>query len=122
VADTFCISKGSRVDDSLDSTQSLETFARDHGPGRYDVDERSLESFLSSDHVARDWGHVIRRQEGQIVVDPIPWPASGLVPYSRGLSALVNWLEPGREIRRRMSGRVGSSALMLRNVPRVGGL
>ena len=33
------------VGDILDSIESLEAFARDHGPGRYDVDEHSLDPF-----------------------------------------------------------------------------
>jgi hypothetical protein len=36
----------------VDSVESLEAFARDHGPGRYDVDEHSLDVFPSSNRAA----------------------------------------------------------------------
>jgi hypothetical protein len=38
----YCVSEGPDVGDILDSMESLEAFARDHGPGGYDVDEHSL--------------------------------------------------------------------------------
>jgi hypothetical protein len=34
----YRISKGPDVHDILDSIESLEAFARNHGPGRYDVE------------------------------------------------------------------------------------
>jgi hypothetical protein len=41
----YRISKGPDVGDNLDSSESLEAFAREHGPGRYHVDEHFLEPF-----------------------------------------------------------------------------
>jgi hypothetical protein len=35
----YSISKGPDVGDMLDSIELLWAFARDHGPGRYDVDD-----------------------------------------------------------------------------------
>ena len=59
----------------LDSIESLEAFAREHGPGRYDVDEHSLDPFPGTKVSARAWGKVIHHQDGQVVLDPIPWQA-----------------------------------------------
>ena len=36
------ISRGSDIRNTLDSIESLETFARKQGPGRYDVDVHVL--------------------------------------------------------------------------------
>jgi hypothetical protein len=69
----YRISKGPEFGNILDSIDSLEAFARDHGPGRYDVDEHSAEPFSDSHHVARAWGHVIHRQDGVVVTEPHPW-------------------------------------------------
>jgi hypothetical protein len=41
----YRISKRPHVGGILDSVESLETFARGHGPGRYDVDDHSLDPF-----------------------------------------------------------------------------
>jgi hypothetical protein len=72
----FCISNGSDVGDLFDSVESLEAFARDRVPDRYEVDEHSREPFPGSNHVARAWGHVIHRQDGSVVMEPHPWLAS----------------------------------------------
>jgi hypothetical protein len=45
MTDVYRISKGPDVGNILDSIESLEAFARDHGPGRYDVDQHSLDPF-----------------------------------------------------------------------------
>jgi hypothetical protein len=60
----FRISKGPDVGDILDSVEALRVFARDHGPGRYDVDEHSLDTFPGSSVSARAWGKVIHYQDG----------------------------------------------------------
>jgi hypothetical protein len=39
----YRISKGPDVRAVVDSIESLEAFARDHGPGRYHVDEISAD-------------------------------------------------------------------------------
>ena len=64
------ISKGPNVGDILDSIESLEAFARNHGPGRYDVDEHSLDPFPGTTVSARAWGTVIHQPNGRIVVKP----------------------------------------------------
>jgi hypothetical protein len=41
----YRISKGLDVGDSIESIESLKAFTRCHGPGRYHVDEHSLDPF-----------------------------------------------------------------------------
>ena len=60
----------------MGSIEALERFARDHGPGRYDVDEHSLDPFPGTKVSARSWRKVIHHQGGQVVLDPIRWPES----------------------------------------------
>jgi hypothetical protein len=69
----YGISKGPQVGDIIDSIESLEAFARNHAPARYDVDEHSLDPFPGTKVSARAWGKVIQHQDGQVVLDPIPW-------------------------------------------------
>jgi hypothetical protein len=57
----------------VDSEQAFDDFACDHGPGRDDVDEHSLEPFLGTKVSARAWGKVIHHKDGQVALDPIPW-------------------------------------------------
>jgi len=66
----FRISKGPDVADILGSVEALAAFARDHGPGRYDVDEHSLDPFPGSNVSARAWGKVVHQAAGQVVTDP----------------------------------------------------
>jgi hypothetical protein len=42
----YRISEGPDVGDILDSVEALQASARDHGPGRYDVDEHSRDRTL----------------------------------------------------------------------------
>jgi hypothetical protein len=62
-----------RSRDILDSIESLKEFARDHGPGRYDVDEHSFDPFPWTKVSARALGKLIQHQDGQVILDPIPW-------------------------------------------------
>jgi hypothetical protein len=48
----------------LDSIESVKALARYHGPGRYDVDEHSLDPFSGTKFSARSWGKVIHDQDG----------------------------------------------------------
>ena len=68
----YRISKGLDVGDIVDSIESLQAFARDHGPGRYVVDEHSLEPFPGTKSSARGWGSLIHYQDGYVALDPIP--------------------------------------------------
>jgi hypothetical protein len=70
----YRISKGPDVGDILDSIESLELFARDHGPGRYHVDEIIADP-LPSGNSYRRWGVVIAKQDGTVSVNRDPWPA-----------------------------------------------
>jgi hypothetical protein len=69
----YCISKGPDVGDVLDSIESLEAFAHKHGPGRYHVDEHSLEPFPGTKVSASAWGKLIHHKDGDVVVDPFTW-------------------------------------------------
>jgi hypothetical protein len=69
----FGVFQGSEVGDIVYSVESLEWFAREHGPDRYDVDEHSLDPFPGTKVTARAWGNVIHHQDGQVVMDPITW-------------------------------------------------
>ena len=69
----YRISKGPHVGDILDSVEALQSFARDHGPGRYDVDELSLDPFPGTKLSARGWDKAIHCEDGEVVLDPSPW-------------------------------------------------
>ena len=71
----FRISRGPDVGELVDTIQDAEAIARDHGPGRYDVDEHSVDQFPGTKVSARSWGKVIHHRDGQVVLDPIPWPS-----------------------------------------------
>ncbi len=49
-------SKGPVVGDILYSIETQPAFAREHGPGRYVVDEHASEPLPRSMFVARTWG------------------------------------------------------------------
>jgi hypothetical protein len=76
MAQVFRIIKSPEVGELVDSIQAAERFARNHGPGRYHVDEHSLDAFPGTNVSARSWGNVIHHNDGQVVLDPIPWPAT----------------------------------------------
>jgi hypothetical protein len=66
----YRISKGPDVGQLVDSAESLEAFARDHGAGRYHVDEHSLEPCDGSNAKAHAWGTVIHQPDGRVAVKP----------------------------------------------------
>jgi hypothetical protein len=69
----YRISKGLDVGDIVDSIESLQAFARDNCPGRYLVDEHSLDPLPGTKSSAKAWGSVIHYQDGYVALDPIPW-------------------------------------------------
>jgi hypothetical protein len=69
----YRITKTPEVGDFIDSLDAVMSIAREHGPGRYDVDEHSLDPFVGTNVTARAWGNVIHQKDGQVVVDGIPW-------------------------------------------------
>jgi len=81
----YRITKSPKVGEIVDSVDALESFARDHGPGRYDVGEHSLDPFPCAKVTARTSGKVIHHQDGHVVMDPIPWDvvANGQVGHPR---------------------------------------
>jgi len=66
------ITKSPEVGEIVDSIEALTSFAREHGPGRYEVDEHFLDPFPGTKVTARAWGKVIHHQDRQVVMDPIP--------------------------------------------------
>ncbi len=70
----YRITKRPKLGKLVDSIESLAAFAHANGPGRYDVDEQSPEPFPGTKVTARAWGKVIHHPDGQVVLDPIPWP------------------------------------------------
>jgi hypothetical protein len=72
----YRVTKSPEVGDLVGSIRAAEAFARDNGPGRYHVDEQSTDAFPGSKSTARGWGSVIHHRDGQIVLDPHPWPTS----------------------------------------------
>jgi hypothetical protein len=66
----YRITKKPEVGQLVDSTEALERFARENGPGFYHVDEHSLEPFEGSKHSARPWGTIIHRWNGRILAKP----------------------------------------------------
>ncbi len=66
----YRITKSPQLGDVVDSTEALEAFARAHGPGRYHVDEHSLDPFEGAKVVARAWGTVIHQRDGRIALKP----------------------------------------------------
>jgi hypothetical protein len=68
----YRISNGPYVGDILDSIESVESFARDHGLSSYDVDEHSGDPFLGSHYVLRAWDRAIHYHSGHAVLDSIP--------------------------------------------------
>ena len=70
----YRVSKGPNVGDLLGSIESLVASARDHGPGRFHVDQISSDP-LPSGHTSRRWGVVIAKTDGTVSVDRDPWPA-----------------------------------------------
>ena len=41
-------------------------------PGRYHVDEISVDP-LPSGHTVRRWGSAVRHEDGRVILDPAPW-------------------------------------------------
>jgi hypothetical protein len=68
----YRVTKSPEIGDIVDSVDALESFARERGPGRYDIDEHSLDPFPGSKHIARAWGKAIHHNHGQVVMDAIP--------------------------------------------------
>ena len=71
----YRISKGSGAGGLVDSVEAIEDFARQHGPGKYHVDEVGSDP-LASGHTSRKWGTVIVTPDGTVVIDRDPLPDS----------------------------------------------
>jgi hypothetical protein len=71
----YRISKGQDVGELVDSVEAIEHFARQHGPGRYHVNEISSDPTTGGD-TSRKWGTVIVAPDGTVIFDCDPWPDS----------------------------------------------
>ena len=69
----YRITKSPEVGDIVDSIDALKSFAKEHGQGRYDVDEHSTDPFPGTNVTARAWGKAIHYEDGYVAMDPIPW-------------------------------------------------
>jgi hypothetical protein len=69
----FRVTESPEIGDIVDSVDALMSFVREHGPGRYEVDEHSLDQFPRTKVTARAWGKVIHYEDGYVAMDPIPW-------------------------------------------------
>jgi hypothetical protein len=69
----YRVTKSPRVGEVVDSISAVEAFGRDHGPGRYHVDEHAAESLPGSRSSARSWGTVIHHKDGQVMLETLPW-------------------------------------------------
>jgi len=66
----YRITKSPVVGALVNFGEELELFARENGPGRYHVDEHSLEPFEGSNAKARAWGTVIHQPDGRVALKP----------------------------------------------------
>ena len=69
------IARGRGIGRIPDSIESLEAYARVHGPGRYPVDEHSLRPFPGTKVSARASGKLVHHKDGQVLLDPVAWQA-----------------------------------------------
>ena len=58
-----------RVAKTPDHAQEI---LRQFEPGRYHLDKIRANPFPSG-HTSRAWGKVIHHEDGQVILDPIPW-------------------------------------------------
>jgi len=69
----YRISKGPDVGDFVHTVEALAAFARDHGPGLYEVKEHFRDPLTDSDVIVRAWGSVTHYDDGKVAIhiDPI---------------------------------------------------
>jgi hypothetical protein len=71
----YRITMSPEIGDVVDSLEAAASFAKEHGPGCYDVDEHSLDPFPGTNVTALAWGKVIHDKDGQVVTDAIAYGA-----------------------------------------------
>jgi hypothetical protein len=69
----YRVSKSPEIGEVVDSIPAVETYVRETGIGRYQVDEHALEPLPGSKATARAWGTAIHKQGGEVVLEPYPW-------------------------------------------------
>ncbi len=70
MATVYRVTKVLDVSQLVDSVDAIEAFAREHGPGRYVVDEHTSEPLPRSTPVARAWGVVVHQPDGRVAMKP----------------------------------------------------
>jgi hypothetical protein len=72
----FRIIRGQDYHTTVATTEEIASAVRDERPGRFIVEEvSSAGRLLPSGHSCRRWGTAIRHPDGQVTLDPDPWPA-----------------------------------------------
>jgi hypothetical protein len=79
----YRITKGAHIGGLVDSTEALVAFARANGPGRYQIDQHSLDAFRGSNAKARGWGTAIHQPDGEIAVKPFFFGNHCITPDGR---------------------------------------
>jgi hypothetical protein len=59
--------------DEVGTIEGARQIVRGQAPGRYHVDEISADP-LPSGHTSWRWGVGIKRSDGEVAIDPDPWP------------------------------------------------
>ena len=58
---------------NADTVEEIEPVIRASEPGCYHVDELPAKPFPSG-HTSRRWGIGIKKADGEVVIEPDPWP------------------------------------------------
>jgi hypothetical protein len=68
----FRVTQGGEGIDDADTLDGARAIVQGQPAGRYDVDEIRADPFPSR-HMSRQWGRMIRHQDGRVEDEPWPW-------------------------------------------------
>src|ERR1700733_14056876 len=71
---SFHISNDAHIDGVVQTIEAIGAFARDHGPGRYVVNEHYPNPLHDSFNSSKVWGEVIHHLDGKIAIRIAPTP------------------------------------------------
>jgi hypothetical protein len=71
---SFHISNDAHIDGVVQTIEAIGAFARDHGPGRYVVNEHYPDPLQDSFNSSKVWGEVIHHLDGKIAIRIAPTP------------------------------------------------
>jgi hypothetical protein len=74
MSSVYRVTKSTEAGAIVDTVAGIEAYARDRGPGRYHVDEHATDPFPGSHCTSRAWGVVIHQKDGEVILNPHPWP------------------------------------------------